>query len=87
MNLTAPTRYLGPRRILKSGELRKFKSGRKLTVHLFNDLVLLTELKSDAAGSGRSREAVYRIPIPLEESSLGSHRGTSLIPVLVRRSD
>jgi hypothetical protein len=53
LDLVAPTRNLGPRKILKEGKLAKAKSGRKLTGYLFNDLLLFTE---DKDGS----EVVYK---------------------------
>ncbi len=53
LDLAAPTRNLGPRKILKEGKLAKAKSGRKLTGYLFNDLLLFTE---DKDGS----EVVYK---------------------------
>lgn len=54
LDLTAPTRLLGPRKILKSGPLAKSKSGRKLNCYLFNDLLLLTESRANNV------ESVYR---------------------------
>lgn len=71
LDLTAPTRLLGPRKILREGKLAKAKSGRKLTGYVFNDLVLFTEAKEDANHS--QSEAVYRYPIPLEECSVKQH--------------
>lgn len=53
LELSAPTRLLGARKILKEGQLSKVKSGRKLNTYLFNDLLLFTELKSGS-------EVVYR---------------------------
>lgn len=35
------TKFLGPRRVLQEGSLRKAKSGRKLYAYLCNDLLLL----------------------------------------------
>ena len=43
LDLTAPTRYMGPRRLLKEGILTKAKSGRKLRAFLCNDILVLTE--------------------------------------------
>lgn len=45
---------MGRRLLLKEGELAKHKSGRALTVYLFNDIILLTEIKA-------GREVVYRL--------------------------
>lgn len=61
LDLTAPTRLLGPRKILKEGKVAKAKSGRGLNLYLFNDLLLFTENR------GGLVEAVYRFPMPLEE--------------------
>ncbi|KAK4700326.1 hypothetical protein P7C70_g5926, partial [Phenoliferia sp. Uapishka_3] len=70
LELTAPTKLLGRRRILKEGELTKAKSGRKLNTYLFNDLLLFTETKAVAV----SIEVVYRWPIPLDECSVKDHK-------------
>jgi hypothetical protein len=43
LDLTAPTRHLGDRRLLREGLLNKAKSGRKLRVLLCNDIFLLTD--------------------------------------------
>lgn len=56
LELTAPTKLLGRRRILKEGQLAKAKSGRKLNAFLFNDLLLFTETKAVAVPI----EVVYR---------------------------
>lgn len=48
LDLTAPTRYMGPRKLLKEGSLMKSKSGRKLVAFLCSDIMILTE---DAAKS------------------------------------
>lgn len=66
LNLTAPTRLLGARKILKEGKVAKAKSGRGLNLYLFNDLLLLTENRGGAV------EAVYRFPMPLEECAVRS---------------
>lgn len=58
LDLTAPTRHLGDRKLLKEGLLNKAKSGRKLRVFLCNDILLLT----DEPG-----KTLYRMPIPLTE--------------------
>lgn len=52
LDLTAPTRYMGARRLLKEGQLMKAKSGRKLQAFLCSDILVLTE---DAA------KALYRM--------------------------
>ncbi|GAA5869921.1 hypothetical protein JCM8547_008105 [Rhodosporidiobolus lusitaniae] len=85
LNLSAPTRLLGKRHILREGKVEKARSGRKLSVYLFNDLLIFTEPKPHPA----SGEIVYRYPIPLEECStkehprnetdfIVTHRGTAL---------
>ena len=43
LDLTAPTRYMGSRKLLKEGILLKAKSGRKLRAFLCNDILVLTE--------------------------------------------
>jgi hypothetical protein len=46
LDLTAPTRYMGHRKLLKEGLLSKAKSGRKLSVFLCNDIIVLTDAAS-----------------------------------------
>jgi hypothetical protein len=46
LDLTAPTAYQGPRRLLKEGPIAKAKSGRKLTVVLCNDILVMIESKN-----------------------------------------
>ena len=43
LDLTAPTRYMGSRKLVKEGILLKAKSGRKLRAFLCNDILVLTE--------------------------------------------
>lgn len=43
LDLTAPTRYMGPRRLLKEGVLVKAKSGRRLHAVLCNDIMVLMD--------------------------------------------
>jgi hypothetical protein len=43
LDLTAPTRHLGDRKLLREGLLNKAKSGRKLRAFLCSDLLLLTD--------------------------------------------
>lgn len=54
LDLAAPTRLLGSRKILREGKLAKAKSGRKLMGYLFNDLLLFTETKEGG------NEVVYK---------------------------
>lgn len=43
IDLTAPTAYQGPRKLLKEGPVAKAKSGRRLQMVLCNDIVILIE--------------------------------------------
>ena len=43
LDLTVPTRYMGPRKLLKEGTLLKAKSRRKLYAFLCNDILVLTD--------------------------------------------
>ncbi|KAH9842454.1 uncharacterized protein C8Q71DRAFT_732931 [Rhodofomes roseus] len=43
LDLTAPTRHMGPRKLLKEGVLMKAKSGRKLRAFLCSDILVLTQ--------------------------------------------
>ncbi|KAL1409574.1 hypothetical protein Q8F55_003565 [Vanrija albida] len=54
IDLTEPTAFQGPRKLIKEGSVAKAKSGRKLTMVLCTDVVILIE-----AGH------LYRMPIPL----------------------
>ncbi|GAA5977335.1 hypothetical protein JCM10908_004943 [Rhodotorula pacifica] len=80
LDLTAPTRLLGPRRILREGKVEKHKSRRQLQTYLFNDLLLFTE----TAGAG---QVVYRYPIPLEECSVRSNMRDSNEFTITHRGD
>lgn len=42
LDLTAPTRHLGPRKLVKEGIISKAKSGRKLRLFLCSDILVLT---------------------------------------------
>ncbi|SCV75025.1 BQ2448_8054 [Microbotryum intermedium] len=81
LDLTAPTRLMGPRRLLKEDRVTKARSGRKLNVYLFNDLLIFTETK--AGGS----EVVYRWPIPLEECAIRDQARDDLAFVVAHRGD
>lgn len=72
------TNCLGPRRLIKTGSLFKLKaSGRELVAFLFNDLLLLTQIKGglslrvrDVFRSERAQQAYYKpykLPILLED--------------------
>lgn len=56
LDLTAPTRYMGPRKLLKEGTLLKAKSRRKLYAFLCSDILVLTD---------ESMKTLYRTPIPV----------------------
>ena len=43
LDLTVPTRYMGPRKLLKQGTLWKAKSRRKLYAFLCSDILVLTD--------------------------------------------
>jgi len=66
LDLTAPTRHLGDRRLLREGFLNKAKSGRKLQAFLCNDILLLTD---------EHGKTLYRMPIPLSEIHVGEAAG------------
>ncbi|KAF8638846.1 hypothetical protein AX17_001904 [Amanita inopinata Kibby_2008] len=59
LDLTAPTRHMGPRKLLREGLLVKAKSGRKLHGFLCSDILVLTDA---------SVKTLYRLPIPLAYS-------------------
>ncbi|KAF9920531.1 actin organization and endocytosis protein [Linnemannia zychae] len=52
--LTSETKFLGPRRVLLEGGLRKAKSGRKLYAYLCNDLLLLFVPRRSTGGLTKS---------------------------------
>ncbi|KAI0085934.1 hypothetical protein BDY19DRAFT_963763 [Irpex rosettiformis] len=58
LDLTAPTRNMGPRKLLKEGILNKAKSGRRLHAFLCSDILVLTD---------EAAKTLYRVPIPLVE--------------------
>lgn len=57
LDLSAPTRFLGPRRLIKEGQLSKAKGSKRLTCILTNDILVLTEPSRN----------LYRMPLPLGE--------------------
>ncbi|KAG2348212.1 hypothetical protein BDR05DRAFT_903524 [Suillus weaverae] len=65
LDLTAPTRHLGPRKLLKEGVISKAKSGRKIRLFLCTDVLVLTH----EGGRG-----LYRVPIPLNEVQIKESR-------------
>ncbi|KAI0628815.1 hypothetical protein C8Q77DRAFT_1281081 [Trametes polyzona] len=66
LDLTAPTRYMGPRKLLKEGVLMKAKSGRKLRAFLCSDILVLTEEAS---------KSLYRMPLSLAEVEVRESTG------------
>ncbi|KAG8932121.1 hypothetical protein FRC01_000235 [Tulasnella sp. 417] len=69
LDLTARTKYLGKRKLVKEGEITKAKSGRKLQLILCNDVLVLL----DAAA-----RTLYRMPIPLSELKVRGTPGDDL---------
>ncbi|WWC87443.1 uncharacterized protein L201_002332 [Kwoniella dendrophila CBS 6074] len=63
LDLTAPTAFLGPRKLLKEGKISKSKSGRKLSMVLCNDIIVLLD------GTD-----LYRMPISLHEVQIRQGR-------------
>ncbi|KAI0781525.1 hypothetical protein BD413DRAFT_505992 [Trametes elegans] len=66
LDLTAPTRYMGPRKLLKEGVLMKAKSGRKLRAFLCSDILVLTE---------EATKSLYRMPLSLSEVEVRESSG------------
>lgn len=61
LDLTAPTRYMGARKLIKQGVLLKTKSGRKLQAFLCSDILVLTD---------KLVRTLYRMPIPLAHAQV-----------------
>jgi hypothetical protein len=61
LDLTAPTRYMGARRLIREGPLTKTKSRRKIRAFLMNDILVLTD---------EGANNLYRMPIPLAQVQL-----------------
>ena len=59
LDLTAATRYMGPRKLIKEGLLVKAKSGRRLRVFLCNDILVLTD---------ENPRSIYRMASPHKTS-------------------
>jgi hypothetical protein len=64
LDLTAPSRLVGRRRLIREGALSKRHSAKKLYAYLTSDTLVLT-----LSGS----TTIYRNPIPLEECSVKAH--------------
>ena len=58
LDLTAPTRYMGPRKLLKEGVLMKAKSGRRLRAFLCSDILVLTQEQAKQLYRTVSRVAI-----------------------------
>lgn len=76
LDLTQPTRFMGRRRILRDEVLTKHRSGRKISVLLCSDLLLLlvegiSSSKSADGGGPTTVTRLYRMPMPLEEIVVG----------------
>jgi len=77
LDLTAPTRNMGPRKLLKEGIVMKAKSGKRLRALLCSDVLVLTD---------ENAKALYRMPIPLPELTVkdsGSARDDQLFHVVL----
>jgi hypothetical protein len=60
LDLTAPTRFMGPRRLLKEGPITKAKSKKRLRAVLCSDILVLVE---------ESTGTVYRMVSQLKTTS------------------
>lgn len=67
LDLTQKTRWMGQRRILREEVLIKQKSGRRISVILCNDLVILLSGRRTTDGNSNVDQYLYRMPMPLEE--------------------
>jgi len=65
LDLTSPTRHMGPRRLLREGVLSKAKSGRKLRAVLCSDVLVLLD---------EGERGLYRVPIPVNEIEIKPSR-------------
>jgi len=77
LDLTAPTRNMGPRKLLKEGIVMKAKSGKRLRAFLCSDVLVLTD---------ENAKSLYRMPIPLPELTVkdsGPSRDDQLFHVVV----
>ena len=63
LDLTSPTRILGQRILLHDGTIYKAKSGRKLHMFLFNDMILFTTPTKDQG----KKFKLYKTPFPIDE--------------------
>ncbi|TPX33329.1 hypothetical protein SmJEL517_g03690 [Synchytrium microbalum] len=66
IDLSSPTKFMGPRSLVLEGPLAKTKSGRKLHGYLFNDILLLVEPKTKADARG-FQYILYRRPMYLTD--------------------
>ncbi|KAF9650631.1 hypothetical protein BDM02DRAFT_1351141 [Thelephora ganbajun] len=77
LDLTAPTRNMGPRKLLKEGVVMKAKSGKRLRAFLCSDVLVLID---------ENAKTLYRMPIPLPELTVedsGSARDDQLFHIVV----
>jgi hypothetical protein len=72
LDLFTPSKFVQARKFIMEGPLAKAKSGRKLYVYLFNDLILFTQLKSTSARTmvKGTKYWIYREPLFINEISL-----------------
>jgi Pleckstrin homology domain len=91
LDLTAPTRNMGPRRLIREGVVTKAKSGRKLRIFLCNDILVLTDENAKALYKMVRSAAIYvnvlntqaigsLQPIPLSELAMKESAGTRGAP-------
>ncbi|TFY81602.1 hypothetical protein EWM64_g2415 [Hericium alpestre] len=66
LDLTAPTRSMGDRKLIREGPISKLKSGKKLYAFLCSDILVLTD---------ENAKALYRMPIPLGEIQVSEING------------
>ncbi|PPQ97490.1 hypothetical protein CVT26_002719 [Gymnopilus dilepis] len=66
LDLTAPTKFMGPRRLVREGPLSKAKSGKRLHAFLCSDILVLVD---------DSMKNLYRLPIPLAHAQVSGSRG------------
>lgn len=86
------TNCLGQRRLIKAASLLKLRSGRELVAFLFNDFLLLTQVKGaasmrveDVFKSERAQQAYYKFyrpPIMLEDIQLDDFENEQLFQSL-----
>lgn len=81
LDLTSPTRHLGPRRLLREGVLNKAKSGRKLRAVLCSDVLVLLD---------EGEKGLYRVVSGLlcfRLSPFSFHRPSATLPRRIEHAD